>query len=97
MSAKPLLIFGLGELAEQAHYYFTQHGGRRVEAFTADAAYATVSQFAGLPVLPFDEAQRRCAPATHELFVAEGNHSYEWNKGPGGYEMLLFHDRAVAR
>lgn len=34
---------------------------------------------------------------THELFVAEGNHSYEWNKGPGGYEMLLFHDRAVAR
>lgn len=72
MTAKPLLIFGLGELAEQAHYYFTQHGGRRVEAFTADAAYATVSQFAGLPVLPFDEAQRRCAPATHELFVAVG-------------------------
>jgi sugar O-acyltransferase (sialic acid O-acetyltransferase NeuD family) len=43
-----------------------------VEAFTVDPAYATVSQFAGLPVLAFDEAQRRFPPATHDLFVAVG-------------------------
>jgi sugar O-acyltransferase (sialic acid O-acetyltransferase NeuD family) len=72
MMGKPLLIFGLGELPDQAHYYFSQHAGRRVEAFTVDPAYATVDQFAGLPVLAFDDAQRRFPPATHDLFVAVG-------------------------
>lgn len=67
-----MVIFGLGELPEQAHYYFSQHAGRQVEAFTAEAAFVTESRFAGLPVLPFDEARQRFAPATHELFVAIG-------------------------
>lgn len=72
MTGKPLLIFGLGELPDQAHYYFSQHAGRQVEAFTVDGKYATVSRFAGLPVLAFDEVQRRFPPATHDLFVAVG-------------------------
>lgn len=33
----------------------------------------------------------------HELFVAEGPHDYLWNQGPGGYEMVLWHDRTLAR
>lgn len=70
--SKPLIIFGVGDLPDQAHYYFSQHAGRQVEAFTVEAAFHTTSQFAGLPVLPFDEAQRRFLPATHELFVAVG-------------------------
>jgi sugar O-acyltransferase (sialic acid O-acetyltransferase NeuD family) len=70
--AKPLLIFGVGPFPEQVHYYFSQHAGRRVEAFTVDAAFLTTSHFAGLPVLPFEEAQRRFPPDTHELFVAVG-------------------------
>jgi enterochelin esterase-like enzyme len=31
----------------------------------------------------------------HHLDVVSGTHSYEFNRGPGGYEMLLFHDRAL--
>jgi enterochelin esterase-like enzyme len=31
----------------------------------------------------------------HRLDVVAGTHSYEFNRGPGGYEMLLFHDRAL--
>jgi len=31
----------------------------------------------------------------HRFDVVVGNHSYEFNRGPGGYEMLLFHDRAL--
>jgi len=69
---KPLLIFGLGELPEQARYYFEQHAGRKVEAFTVDAQYLDADQADGLPVLAFDEAQRRFPPATHDLFVAVG-------------------------
>lgn len=72
MAVKPLVIFGLGELAEMAQYYFSQHGGREVAAFTVEASHATASHFAGLPVLPFDELPRRFVPATHDLFVAVG-------------------------
>ena len=67
---KPLLIFGTGEYAEIAHYYFSQHAGRHVDAFTVEAAFVGDGHFCGLPVLDFAEAQRRFAPATHDLFVA---------------------------
>ncbi|HYN61134.1 MAG TPA: NeuD/PglB/VioB family sugar acetyltransferase [Rubrivivax sp.] len=70
--SKPLVIFGVGDLPEQAYYYFSQHAGRQVEAFTVDAEFLTTDHFAGLPVLPFEETQRRFPPATHELFVAIG-------------------------
>jgi hypothetical protein len=29
----------------------------------------------------------------HELLVVAGDHGYEFNRGPGGVEMLLWHDR----
>jgi hypothetical protein len=29
----------------------------------------------------------------HELLVVPGNHGYEFNRGPGGAEMLLWHER----
>jgi sugar O-acyltransferase (sialic acid O-acetyltransferase NeuD family) len=70
--SKPIVIFGVGDLPEQMHYYFSQHAGRRVEAFTVDAEFLRCGSFCGLPVLPFHEAQRRFPPATHELFVAVG-------------------------
>jgi enterochelin esterase-like enzyme len=31
----------------------------------------------------------------HTLDIVVGTHSYEFNRGPGVYEMLIFHDRAV--
>jgi sugar O-acyltransferase (sialic acid O-acetyltransferase NeuD family) len=70
--AKPLLVFGTGVQAELVRYYFAEHAGRRVDAFTVDAAYVGDGRFDGLPVLEFAEAQQRFPPATHELFVAIG-------------------------
>jgi enterochelin esterase-like enzyme len=29
----------------------------------------------------------------HDFLLTEGPHDYPWNKGPGGIEMLLWHDR----
>lgn len=72
VTGKPLLIFGLGELPDQAHYYFAQHAGRKVEAFTVDPEFLDADRADGRPVLPFDEARRRFPPATHDLFVAIG-------------------------
>jgi enterochelin esterase-like enzyme len=31
----------------------------------------------------------------HELATVKGTHSYRFNRGPGAYEMLLFHDRVL--
>lgn len=31
----------------------------------------------------------------HTLNVAQGNHSYQFNQGPGVYEMLLYYDRVL--
>lgn len=67
---KPLLIFGAGEIAEVAHFYFTRDTGTPVAGFTVDAAYLKETSFCGLPVVPFEEAQAAFAPGTHDLFVA---------------------------
>ncbi len=37
----------------------------------------------------------RAAGVEPNLLVAEGGHSYDFNRGPGVHEMLLFHDRAL--
>lgn len=39
----------------------------------------------------------RAMGAEHQLEQVQGDHSYEFNRGPGVYEMLLFHDRALHR
>jgi enterochelin esterase-like enzyme len=31
----------------------------------------------------------------HQTDIVVGNHSYEFNRGPGVYELLIFHDRAL--
>jgi enterochelin esterase-like enzyme len=37
----------------------------------------------------------RSAEVPHSLLVVPGPHAYEFNRGPGAYEMLLFHDRVL--
>jgi len=67
---KPLVIFGAGELAEVAHFYFTRDAGAAVAAFTVDAAYLKERRFCGHPVVPFEEVGAAYPPDRHDLFVA---------------------------
>lgn len=67
---KSLIIFGSGDIAQLAHYYFSTDSDYEVAAFTVDAAYVTADEFCGLPVVPFEELASRYLPATHDLFVA---------------------------
>lgn len=67
---RPLLIFGAGDIAEMAHFYFTRDTRVAVAGFTVDAAYLKESRFCGLPVVPFEEAPAAFAPGVHDLFVA---------------------------
>jgi len=67
---QPLVIFGLGDIAQLAHYYFSTDSNYEVVAFTADADYITGTEFCGLPVVPFEEVTTTYSPTTHEIFVA---------------------------
>jgi sugar O-acyltransferase (sialic acid O-acetyltransferase NeuD family) len=67
---KPLVIFGTGEIAQLARFYFSHDSDRRVDAFTVDPAFLSELEFCGLPVIPFDEIAQRFPPHSHDLFVA---------------------------
>jgi sugar O-acyltransferase (sialic acid O-acetyltransferase NeuD family) len=67
---KRLVIFGFGDIAQLAHYYFSTDSDYKVVAFTVDAAYLTETVFCDLPVVPFEEVAHKYSPAECELFVA---------------------------
>jgi len=69
---RKLIIFGGADIAELAHYYFSNDSDYRVVAFTLDAEYINESSFCGLPVVPFEEVQQGHPPSAHDLFVALG-------------------------
>lgn len=69
---QPLVVFGLGDMAQLAHYYFQNDSDYEVAGFTVDAAYLDAPEFCGLPVVPFEEVAQRFPPDSFSLFVAMG-------------------------
>jgi sugar O-acyltransferase (sialic acid O-acetyltransferase NeuD family) len=67
---KPLIIFGAGDIAQLAHYYFSSDSDYEVVAFTVNAAYLTESVFCELPVCAFEELAEQYPPEQFELFIA---------------------------
>lgn len=67
---KPLVIFGAGDIAELADFYFTRDSAYEVVAFAVDAAYLSADTCKGRPVVAFEEIAQRYAAATHDVFVA---------------------------
>lgn len=67
---KKLVIFGSGDIAQLAHYYFTNDSEYEVVAFTVDSEYLDTDEFCGLPVVPFETVSNAYPPSTHDFFVA---------------------------
>ena len=67
---KNLVIFGAGDIAQLAHFYFSTDSKYEVVAFTVDAAYLTETIFCDLPVIAFEEVAKQYAPELYELFIA---------------------------
>jgi sugar O-acyltransferase (sialic acid O-acetyltransferase NeuD family) len=67
---KELIIFGTADIAQLAYYYFANDSDYKVAAFTVDAEYIKVTEFCGLPVVPFEEVVSHYPPERYELFVA---------------------------
>ena len=66
----PLVIFGSGDIAQLAHFYFSTDSEYEIVAFAVDSAYRTTSTFCGLPVIAFEEIAEHYSPDKHELFIA---------------------------
>jgi len=69
---KRLVIFGIGQIGDVAHYMFSEDSPYDVVGFTVDASYCDRDSHLGLPVVPFEDLTRRYPPEDHWLFVAMG-------------------------
>lgn len=67
---KPLIIFGCGEIAQIAHFYFSTDSEYQVVAFSVDADYIAEPTFCGLPVVEFENVAQLYPPESNDLFVA---------------------------
>lgn len=65
-----LVVFGAGDIARLAHFYFSTDSEHEVIAFTVDEAYRTANEFEGLPLVSVDEIADRYPPSEFKMFVA---------------------------
>jgi sugar O-acyltransferase (sialic acid O-acetyltransferase NeuD family) len=70
MKGKPIVVFGMGDIAQIANYYFTIDSEREVVAFTVDSAYITSNTFEGKPVVAFEEIQSLYPATEYDMFIA---------------------------
>lgn len=69
---RKLIIFGVGEQAEIAYYYFKNDSDYEVVAFTADREYCTKKSLFEIPVIAFDELTELYPIGSHHVFIAVG-------------------------
>tara|TARA_Y200000002_G_C22601621_1_gene629809 strand:+ start:335 stop:997 length:663 start_codon:yes stop_codon:yes gene_type:complete len=67
---KKLIIFGTGDIAELAMYYFNNDTNYSVEAFTIDSSYKKSDQFCELAVVDFEKIQKVYDPKEFSMFIA---------------------------
>lgn len=65
-----LVVFGAGDIARLAHFYFTRDSGHEVVAFAVDADHRERDELCALPVVAFDEVPDRYPPGEFGMFVA---------------------------
>ncbi len=65
-----VVIFGAGDIARLAHFYFTTDSPHDVVGFVVDRAFRSADTFLGLPLSDAEDAVHAYPPATHLMFVA---------------------------
>lgn len=65
-----IVVFGAGQIAELAEFYFTHDSPHEVAAFVVDGAYLQETSFCGRPVVATEEVAAQFAPTDHGAFVA---------------------------
>jgi sugar O-acyltransferase (sialic acid O-acetyltransferase NeuD family) len=65
-----LVVFGTGDIARLAHYYFVHDSTHEVVAFTVDGEYLKESDFLGLPTVEFEKVREVYPPTEYKMFIA---------------------------
>jgi sugar O-acyltransferase (sialic acid O-acetyltransferase NeuD family) len=65
-----LVIFGAGDIARLAHYYFTRDSDHEVVAFTVDEKYQQGETFLDLPLISFERLAEQYPAQDYKMFVA---------------------------
>jgi sugar O-acyltransferase (sialic acid O-acetyltransferase NeuD family) len=65
-----IVVFGIKDFAELAHYYLSTDSAHEVVAFSVHAAYLPPDKsFRGLPVVPFETVESLYPPSSHDFFA----------------------------
>jgi sugar O-acyltransferase (sialic acid O-acetyltransferase NeuD family) len=67
--SKQIVVFGVGQGAELAHFYITHDSPHDVAAFTVDRDYLDGERFHGLPVVAWEDLEATYPPSSFSLFV----------------------------
>ncbi len=64
-----VVLFGVGQLAEVAHFYLTHDSPHDIVAFTVDSKFLKVDQHMGIPAVPFECVEELYPPDDFRMFV----------------------------
>lgn len=64
-----VIIFGVMDTAELAHYYLTHDSNHEVIAFTVTREYLKEASFKGLPLVAFEDLEMAYPPNEYKLFA----------------------------
>lgn len=64
-----IIIFGVLDTAELAHFYLTHDSDHEVVGFSVNQEYIVRDSFKGLPVIPFESVEETYPPGEYSFFV----------------------------
>lgn len=78
--SKRVVIFGVGQLAELAHFYFTHDSNFEVCGFTLDKDLINTDDFIGLPIVDYENVCNIFPPTEYQMFIAIGYSNLNKNR-----------------
>ena len=70
MKRQQIIVFGTGEIAELADFYFSHDSEFEVAGFTVDSAFLKQTELRGRPVVAFEQVVEKFSPERYGIFVA---------------------------
>ena len=67
-----IVIFGNGPVAFVAYHTFKHDNNLTISGFTVDRAFIRSDTYLGLPLIPFDEVEKKFSPAKYKMVIALG-------------------------
>jgi sugar O-acyltransferase (sialic acid O-acetyltransferase NeuD family) len=65
-----IIVFGTGDVAQIANYYFETDSEYKVVAFTVNKEYINSATFEEKPLIPFEDIENNYPPSEYKMFIA---------------------------